>query len=90
MGRVCVRGGGGVGGWSYLLGLLFTFVLACSVKKKKNIIIETLGQAHKLTRSQLTPRTQATLIFLHKLTCEALTINRLCSLLALKSASKLL
>ena len=59
MGRVCVRGGGGGGGWSYLLGLLFTFVLACSVKKKKNIIIETLGQAHKLTRPQSPPRTHA-------------------------------
>ena len=58
MGRVCVRGGGGGGGWSYLLGLLFTFVLACSVKKK-NIIIETLGQAHKLTRPQSPPRTHA-------------------------------
>ena len=77
-------------GYSDLLGLPFPFVLACSVKKKKNIIIETLWQADKLTRPQSTPRTQATSIFLHKLTCEALTINRLCSLLALKSASKLL
>ena len=35
-------------GWGWVPSLLFTFVLACSVKKKKNIIIETLGQADKL------------------------------------------
>ena len=46
-------------GYGWVPSLLFTFVLACSVKKKKNIIIETLGQAHKLTRPQSPPRTHA-------------------------------
>ena len=52
MGCVCVRGWEGV--W---LALSICARLLC--KKKKNIIIETLGQAHKPTRAHLTPRTHA-------------------------------
>lgn len=47
--------------------LLFPFVLACSVKKKKNIIIETLREVDNLTRSQSTPHTHAGGVKLYKL-----------------------